>query len=166
MDWRDKLSELAKANTEDFVHEANIIAGHGHTIPYLTMPPWLSEHKRRVYPKHLSYTYYNIDDGFSDGVYYLGFGGIKHSSDARLHLDVRHEGNSFDGETKLLRGTAQGSLTLYVDSVDFTKPIVVKHNGQVIFSEVLRPNKGVMAEAIARFGDPKRIFPAKVMIPL
>ena len=60
MDWRDKLSELAKANTEDFVHEANIIAGHGHTIPYLTMPPWLSEHKRRVYPKHLSYTYYNI----------------------------------------------------------------------------------------------------------
>ena len=28
------------------------------------------------------------------------------------------------------------------------------------------PNKGVMAEAIARFGDPKRIFPAKVMIPL
>jgi hypothetical protein len=50
--------------------------------------------------------------------------------------------------------------------VDFTKPIVVKHNGQVIFSEVLRPNKGVMAEAIARFGDPKRIFPAKVMIPL
>ena len=166
MDWRDKLSELAKANTEDFVHEANIVAGHGHTIPYLTMPPWLSEHKRRVYPKHLSYTYYNIDDGFSDGVYYLGFGGIKHSSDARLHLDVRHEGNSFDVQTKLLRGTAQGSLTLYVDHVDFTKPIVVKHNGQVIFSEVLRPNKGVMAEAIARFGDPKRIFPAKVMIPL
>lgn len=166
MDWRDKLSELAKANAEDFVHEANIIAGHGHTIPYLTMPPWLSEHKRRVYPKHLSYTYYDIDDGFSDGVYYLGFGGIKHSSDARLHLDVRHEGNSFDVETKLLRGTAQGMLTLYVDSVDFTKPVVVKHNGRVIFSEVLRPNKGVMAEAIARFGDPKRIFPAKVKIPL
>ena len=69
-------------------------------------------------------------------------------------------------ETKLLRGTAQGTLTLYVDHVDFTKPVVVKHNGRVIFSEVLRPNKGVMAEAIARFGDPKRIFPAKVKIPL
>ena len=166
MDWRDKLSELAKANTEDFVHEANIIAGHGHTIPYLTMPPMALGAQATRVPQAPSYTYYNIDDGFSDGVYYLGFGGIKHSSDARLHLDVRYEGNSFDVETKLLRGTAQGTLTLYVDSVDFTKPIVVKHNGQVIFSEVLRPNKGVMAEAIARFGDPKRIFPAKVIIPL
>ena len=41
-----------------------------------------------------------------------------------------------------------------------------KAEGLRISSEVLRPNKGVMAEAIARFGDPKRIFPAKVMIPL
>ena len=41
-----------------------------------------------------------------------------------------------------------------------------KAKGLCITSEVLRPNKGVMAEAIARFGDPKRIFPAKVMIPL
>ena len=41
-----------------------------------------------------------------------------------------------------------------------------KAEGLRISSEVLRPNKGVMAEAIARFGDPKRIFPAKVMTPL
>jgi len=41
-----------------------------------------------------------------------------------------------------------------------------KAEGLRISSEALRPNKGVMTEAIARFGDPKRIFPAKVMIPL
>nr|WP_315095654.1 hypothetical protein [uncultured Porphyromonas sp.] len=165
-DWRDKLDELAKANPGDFIHESNIIPDHGHTIPYLTMTPWLAQHKRRTYPKHISYTYYNIDDGFSDGVYYLGFGKVKHSRDARLHLDVQHEGNTFEVKSKLLKGTAEGSLTLYIDEVDFTKPIVVRHNGREVFSGVLKPSKGVMAEAIARFGDPKRVFPAKVNIPL
>ena len=165
-DWRDKLDELAKANPGDFIHESNIIPDHGHTIPYLTMTPWLAQHKRRTYPKHISYTYYNIDDGFSDGVYYLGFGKVKHSRDARLHLDVQHEGNTFEVKSKLLKGTAEGSLTLYIDEVDFTKPIVVRHNGREVFSGILKPSKGVMAEAIARFGDPKRVFPAKVNIPL
>lgn len=165
-DWRDKLDELAKANPGDFIHESNIIPDHGHTIPYLTMTPWLAQHKRRTYPKHISYTYYNIDDGFSDGVYYLGFGKVKQSRDARLHLDVQHEGNTFEVKSKLLKGTAEGSLTLYIDEVDFTKPVVVRHNGREVFSGILKPSKGVMAEAIARFGDPKRVFPAKVEIPL
>ena len=167
MDWRDKLDKFAEENPEDFVHQSNIIAGRGHTIPYLTITSWLTKHKRRVYPKHLSYIYYNIDDGFSDGVYYVGFGNLtQQSRDARLHIDVRHESNNFEVETKLRRGSVKGTLTLYIDEVDFTKPVVVRHNGQVIFSGILRPSKGVMAEAIALFGDPKRIFPAKVNIPL
>ena len=166
MDWRDKLDKLAQENPEDFVHQSNIIPEKGHTIPYLTITSWLAEHKRRVYPKHLSYTYYNIDDGFSDGVYYVGFGKLTQSRDARLHIDVRHESNNFEVETNLLRGSVKGTLALYIDEVDFTKPVVVRHNGQVIFSGILRPSKGVMAEAIALFGDPKRIFPAKVNIPL
>lgn len=166
MDWRDKLDKLAQENPEDFVHQSNIIPEKGHTIPYLTITSWLAAYKRRVYPKHLSYTYYNIDDGFSDGVYYVGFGKLTQSRDARLHIDVRHESNNFEVETKLRRGSVKGTLTLYIDEVDFTKPVVVRHNGQVIFSGILRPSKGVMAEAIALFGDPKRIFPAKVNIPL
>lgn len=166
MDWRDKLDKLAQESPEDFVHQSNIIPEKGHTIPYLTITSWLAEYKRRVYPKHLSYTYYNIDDGFSDGVYYVGFGKLTQSRDARLHIDVRHESNNFEVETNLLRGSVKGTLTLYIDEVDFTKPVVVRHNGQVIFSGILRPSKGVMAEAIALFGDPKRIFPAKVNIPL
>ena len=165
-DWRDKLDELAKANPGDFVHESNILPDRGHTIPYLTMTPWLAQHKRRTYPKRITYTYYNIDDGFSDGVYYLGFGKVKPSRDARLHLDVQHEGNTFEVKTNLLKGAAEGSLTLYIDEVDFTKPVVVRHNGREIFSAILKLSKGVMAEAIARFGDPKRVFPAKVEIPL
>lgn len=166
MDWRDKLDKLAQENPEDFVHQSNIIPEKGHTIPYLTITSWLAAYKRRVYPKHLSYTYYNIDDGFSDGVYYVGFGKLTQSRDARLHIDVRHESNNFEVETNLLRGSVKGTLALYIDEVDFTKPVVVRHNGQVIFSGILRPSKGVMAEAIALFGDPKRIFPAKVNIPL
>ena len=166
MDWRDKLDKFAQENPEDFIHQSNIIPEKGHTIPYLTITSWLAEYKRRVYPKHLSYTYYNIDDGFSDGVYYVGFGKLTQSRDARLHIDVRHESNNFEVETKLRRGSVKGTLTLYIDEVDFTKPVVVRHNGQVIFSGILRPSKGVMAEAIALFGDPKRIFPAKVNIPL
>ena len=83
------------------------------------------------------------------------------------HLDVRHEGNSFDVQTKLLRGTAQGTLTLYVDSVDFTKPIVVKHNGRVIFSETLRPNKGGDWPRLSHASViPSASSPPKVMIPL
>lgn len=166
MDWRDKLQALAQAYPGDFVHEANLIAGHGHTIPYFTIMPWLATHTRRSYPRHISYTYYNIDDGFSSGVYYLGFSGIKASQETRLHLDVRHEGNSFILESKLLKGTAEGEYTLYIDEVDFSKPISVRYNGREIFNGLLRPNRGVMAEALALFGDPRRIFPAKVTIKL
>lgn len=167
MDWREKLEELATANPGEFVHQANILPGRGHTIPYLTITPWLAGYtKREVYPKHLSYTYYNIDDGFSEGVYYLGFGELRPSKDARLHLDVHHEGNTFKVKTELRQGIVHGSLTLYIDEVDFSQPITVEHNGKEVFRGLLRPSKGVMAEAVARFGDPKRIFPAKVSLPL
>ena len=59
-----------------------------------------------------------------------------------------------------------GSFDIYIDKVDFSKPVKVTYNGKVVFDDKVVLNDGVIAESIALFGDPKRIFAAKVTINL
>ena len=83
-----------------------------------------------------------------------------------MTFDVLHNGNEFIVATKKNSGNATGSFDLYVDKVDFNLPVKISYNGKVIFNEKVILNKGIIAESIAMFGDPERIFAAKITIPL
>lgn len=164
--WQEKLKELAKSNPNSFVHHVKIHSGYGHAIPYGEVTPWLTSYQRNTYPSRITYLYYDIDDGYSSGVYYLNFKNLIPSPKAKAHFDLVHEGNTYTIKLTKLSGSIRGSFTLYVDKVDFSKPVTVICNGQKVYEDKLVLSKGGMLESLAHYGDPKRIFPAKVTIPI
>lgn len=173
--WQDKLSELANTTNGAYPHEVIIQEGRGHFINYYGMTPWLISRKRNARPDHITYVYHSIvpDEAdaqmetFSSGVYCMDFRGLKpESKETRLKIDLVKDQNSYTLTTEQLSGKVTGELGLYLDQIDYSKPVSVILNGRVVLSEKVSPNRGAMVDAIALYGDPRRIFPVKVTIKL
>ena len=166
--WKSELAQLHQENPEDFIHEVNIQEGRDHSIDYTLVSPWLVQQTRRTYPKKITYEYYDLDEknSYSPAVYYLNFKKLFPEKGCSMTFDVLHNGNEFIVATKKNSGNVTGSFDLYIDKVDFNLPIKISYNGKVIFNEKVILNKGIIAESIAMFGDPERIFAAKITIPL
>ena len=162
--WRLEMKALHEQWPEDFIHEVNLQAGQGHGIDYTKVTPWLLNYTRRHYPKRVTYCYYDLDDkdSYAAGVYYLGFQNLQPGKGSSLFFDVQHDGNRFIVETKAGKGKVGGSFCLYIDEVDFSRPIEITYNGKTVFHDKISLNVGTMVESTALFGDPSRVFPAKV----
>jgi hypothetical protein len=63
-------------------------------------------------------------------------------------------------------GTVSGFVDLYLDKVDFSIPVTIYYNGKMVFKDLVKPNRGTMMESLALFGDPERIFTAKIHIKI
>ena len=124
--------------------------------------------RRRHYPKRITYRYYDLDgkDSYAAGVYYLGFQNLQPEKGSSLFFDVQHDGNRFVVETKAGQGKVGGSFCLYISEVDFSRPIEVTYNGKTVFHDKIIPNVGTMVESTALFGDPSRVYPAKVTLKM
>ncbi len=171
--WKDELDLLERSNPGDFVHRVDIQPGKGHgDTDFTVMTPWLKQFSRRTYPGHLSYQYRNLtpdywQESYPQGVYYLDFRGLMHTKNANRRFEVTWDGNTINVSTDLLSdGFVRGDLGIYLDpdQVDLTRPVTVKINGRIAFEGMAKVSKGFLAESIALFGDPKRIFPAKVKV--
>ncbi|WP_407483032.1 hypothetical protein [Elizabethkingia anophelis] len=79
-------------------------------------------------------------------------------------FEIKKDGNSYDITTKDVKGVVSGKISLYVDKVDFSKPIVVTLNGKEVYNGNVKNSLGVMVESIALFGDPGRIYSSKIDI--
>ena len=166
--WQLEMKALHEQWPEDFVHEVNLQAGQGHEIDYTKVIPWLLNYTRRHYPKRITYRYYDLDgkDSYAAGVYYLGFQNLQPEKGSSLFFDVQHDGNRFVVETKTSQGKVGGSFCLYISEVDFSRPIEVTYNGKTVFHDKITPNVGTMVESTALFGDPSRVYPAKVTLKM
>ncbi len=172
--WQEKWQKLQNQNPNEFIGEVVIEEGKEHgNLNYTDVTPWLKQYQRKSYPKHLTYVFHNIapTEGssgcFSKGVYYLDFRQLKTSSPKdEMLFDIVKEGNQYNIKTKTLQGEVKGKFVLYLDEIDYTKPIKVSLNGRNIWQATVRPSRGIMAESLALWGDPLRIFPAKVNIQL
>ncbi len=172
--WQERLARLRQENPQDFVHEVVVEKGKGHGVDYHDMTPWLIKHTRRTNPQHVTYVYHNIAADanpafgmFSFGVYNMDFRQLKADNHkAQLGLEVVRTGNTYDIRTRALSGSVTGSLGLYIDDIDFAQAVKVVLNGRTVFDERVAPSRGVMAETIALFGDPGRIYTAKVTMKL
>ncbi len=171
--WQDKLIEMQNANPNDYVGQVIIQENADHTeVDYMNTTPWLVKQKRRHYPKHLTYVYHNIapavaqiSGAYSTGVYYLDFRQLTtNSNKASMLFDVVKNGNTFAITTKKITDKVNGKLTIYLDKIDFNQPVEIKLNSKRVHFEKHRPSRGVMVESIALFGDPTRIFSAKITI--
>ncbi len=173
--WQDKLIKMQNDNPNDYIGEVIVQKGADHKgVDYMDTTPWLVKQTRRHYPEHLTYVYHNIaptvaeiSGAYSMGVYYLDFRQLTTSSNkASMLFDVVKNGNIFNITTKKIIGQVGGKLTIYLDKVDFNKPVEIKLNGKRVSFKKHRPSRGVMVESIALFGDPTRIFSAKATVEL
>ena len=82
-------------------------------------------------------------------------------------FEITWSGNTINVATDLLSGDfVRGDLGIYLDpaQVDLTQPVTVKINGRIAFEGMAKVSKGYLAESIALFGDPHRIYPSKVRV--
>lgn len=172
--WQDKLAELQSKSPNDYVHRIEIEPDRGHgDIDFAVMTPWLRQHQRRTYPQRLSFLYYNMTrdyaaESYAQMMYYLDFRKLKHSKDAAMRFDVTHSGNDYHITNRLESGAKiWGELGIYLhEGIDYTKPVRVVLNDKEVFNAKVLPNRGVMVESIALWGDPTRIYPAKLSIAI
>lgn len=173
--WKDRHEELQRENPADYEGMVIIQPSRDHLgTRYFDMAPWFIKQRRRSNPRHVTYEYYNIfpggkvgTGGYANAVYNLDFRSLKRSSDTdRILFDLVKEGNKIELKTKEIAGKVTGTLSIYVDDINFALPVQVYLNGALVKETKLKPSRGVMAETMALFGDPKRIYPSKVEIPL
>lgn len=184
--WKHGLDSASVANPGQFVHQVVIEKEHGHAINYFKTAPWLRQFTRKPYPDTLSFQYYAVHDTVFDKkydtsfTYRKGFGYIrldglsvtsKRLADGLLQTGVRYfyvekKENTYHIQSDNRIGKATGFIELYIDKVDFSQPVTVYYNGRKVYHKTLQPNIGVMAESLALFGDPDRIFAAKVKIKI
>ncbi|MDO4707351.1 MAG: hypothetical protein Q4A61_02860 [Porphyromonadaceae bacterium] len=171
--WQDKLAALQGLEPRDFVHRIQIEAGRGHgDINFAVMTPWLGMYKRRTYPERVSYLYYNMtadyaQESYVQGVYYLDLRRLHHTPNASMFFHLERKGNEFHLTSELRSGIkVWGQLGIYIDEMDLSRPIRVLHNGTEVFNDLVVPSKGAMVESLALWGDPKRIFAAKISVPI
>lgn len=171
--WKIKLDSAAAASPGQFIHTVEIQAGKGHGIDYMKAAPWIKQFKRKNYPDTLSWMYYaqcdtiyNAEPGqpctYRKGFGYVRLDGLSQSGERSFY--VEKQGNAYEIKSSNVKGIVKGKITLYVDKVDFAQPVKVNYNGKEVFNKKLPLNVGVMAESIALFGDPRRIFAAAVEV--
>ncbi|MFZ4861231.1 hypothetical protein ACL9RF_03520 [Sphingobacterium sp. Mn56C] len=180
--WKLALDSAAKNNNGQFPHIVDIQKGRGHGIDYFKTTAWLRNFSRKPYPDTVSFQYYAVHDTVfnrvNDSSYtyrnsfaYCRLDGLQHTavkqSDGLLETAVRDfywekSGNTYRIQSKNRVGEVQGDFTLYLSEIDFTKPVQVWYNGKVVYQQKVKLNVGTMLESMALFGDPKRIFAAKL----
>lgn len=180
--WKNQLDSAARANPGQFIHVVDIQKGKGHGIDYFKTTPWLRKFTRNAYPDTLSFQYYAVHDTVFNRVndisftYRKGFGYVrldglnqvaKPFSDGFLQTAVHDfyiekKGNNYYVKSNNRIGITTGAISLYLDHIDYSKQVMIYYNGRLIQKKKVIPNLGVMAESLALFGDPKRIFTAKL----
>lgn len=184
----DAFASLQSQYPDGFVHHIELLEGYGHSIDYTKTTPWLAQYTRNPHPKHVMWECFDMD-----GVRRKGFYNLYVEEDPRGNLSYRVyyvmdiEGN--DIELSVKRTTYEctesqdgiemafkryrsevnkGKIRIYLnnDLVDLSKPVSVRANGKLLFHGMVQPNLQDMANSLATFYDPERIFPASVLIDM
>ncbi len=175
--WQGLLDSLGAAHPGQFPHAVVVQGGKGHGIDYFNTAPWLSGFTRNVYPDTLSFAYYpvydtinteekNVPFTYRKGFGYIRLDGLSGGGTNERSFYVEKKGNIYHILSADKKGIVTGTIRLYVDKVDFSSPVSVYYNGRLVQHKKLVPSAGVMAESLALFGDPARIFAAEVVVPL
>ncbi len=71
-------------------------------------------------------------------------------------------------EMNAVKEIEDGRIALFLDDryVNLKKKVKVIYNGKVVFNDKLNLKESNLVESCGLFGDPERLFPAKVTINL
>lgn len=176
-----KLDSLEAKYPADFVHNIVIQEGKGHSVDYYQTTPWLVKHERRVAPAAISWVYFPMHNRYRKGFYNVAidkFPGMKEEDEYnRMLFDINFDkkNNTITIDAKLmndemteLKETEGGQISLFLDDryVDYSKKVKVVYNGKVVYKSKLKLTEENIVESCGLFGDPERLYPAKVTINL
>lgn len=186
---RNKLTSRAKQVFDSlevvypgsFNHKIELQAGKGHGIDYTVTTPWLTKYQRNPQPAVISWVYFPMHGRYRNAFYNVSVDKpLDISEDAEFdralfNLAIDKKTNTVKLEVMLQDGygTKQkdvkaGEISIFLSPtlVDLSKKVKVVYKGKVVYDQKLQLSESIIAESCALFGDPERLFPAKIKVYL
>lgn len=184
----ERLDSLQAAHPGHFTHQVELIPGRGHSIDYSPTTPWLKQFRRNPFPSLVMWENYEMDGNKRQGFYNLKMEEQPELQDGgRAYITMKIEGNHIHitaqevqyATTESRQGIPirfartytplkGGKLRIFLNSelVDLKKEVVITVNGKKEQRFTPQATLNDMMNSLATFGDPRRIFPASVVVPL
>jgi len=175
------FDSLATVYPGEFVHNIVIQNDKGHAVDYSLTTPWLVDYTRNIAPMNISWVHFPMHNRYRKGFYNVAmevFPNIKEEDKFnRILFDIRFDkkknvvtidASLMDDEMNELKEIDNGRIALFLDEryVNLKKKVKVVYNGDVVFNNKLKLDESNLIESCGLFGDPERLFPAKVSINL
>ncbi len=186
------LDSLQKYYPDGYIHNVEIMPGYGHAIDYSVTTPWLKQHTRNPYPKHVNWENFEMDGWYRDGFYNLYVNQRSNADDkSRTYYQMDIDGNDINIRVNTVTYSVAkedsrfgfsigllfnkdytpattGNFTVYLNDqlVDMSKPVNLTVNGKKIFSGKLTPNIENLVNSCARYFDRSRLYPAAITVDL
>lgn len=175
------FDSLAKANPGEFTHNIVLQPNKGHHIDYTKTTPWLSQFKRNPYPEHISWVLFPMHGRYRKGFYNVAIIeplAIKEGNKLdRAVFDIRYDktkntvtiqAHLSNPEMTASKEIKQGKIALFLNQhfVDLSEKVKVIYNGTEVYHAKPRLRLENIVESCAFYGDPFRLFPAKVEVNL
>lgn len=180
------FDSLQRIYPSEYRHKVELLEGYGHAINYAQMTPWLKTFERNPWPKHFVWEDYEMHGRHRQGFYNLGVvERPTNDPDVRTRYDVTIHGNVVDIKVQDVKYTCtqrdsiwgiemafsrqyspsnNGRIRVFLNSqlADLAKPVTILVNGQKVYDQKPKSSAKAMAESLATFGDPLRIFPVAI----
>lgn len=175
------FDSLQVLHPDDFKHNIVLQPKKGHGIDYKPTTPWLIQYKRNPQPANISWVYFPMDGRYRNGFYNVAINKQLNISDtanidrAIFNLNIDKKKNTIDLEVWLADGdltqkeeVKQGEISIFLspELVDLSKKVKLFYKGKLIFNKKVQSDENVLVESCALFGDPERLFPAKIKVVL
>lgn len=196
--YRDKLTGYTKKALDSISasdpaawnYKVELIPGMGHAIDYKPTTPWLKEHVRDPYPKHVKWENFEMDGIKRTGFHNLVIKKEPEAADSmRIYYTMDIKGNRIDITAQAVKyitietdpkwGIAldfkreyfpvdNGELTVFLNEhlVDLKKPVEIYVNGRKEFDGKVKLYYNNLVRSCLEFHDPRRLYPAAVDVKL
>jgi predicted esterase len=181
------FDSLAAAHPGQYLHRIELVPERGHFLDYSVMTPWLRGFVRNPYPKQFCWEDFEMDGRRRQGFYNLLIEArpdatartryefsVEEGNVVRLTVDnVAYTTTQTDPQwgieltfAKSYAPAAKGTIRIFLNDslVDLSKPVTVIVNGTKRFEGKVKPSLEDMALSCAAYGDPRRVFPASVVV--
>lgn len=181
------FDSLESKHPGDFVHNVVIQEGKGHAVDYTKTTPWLVKYERRISPETISWVYFPMHNRYRKGFYNVAitkFPGLKEEdvyNRILFNINFNKKNNTITIDAKLMNDEMTdlkdmqdmqdmqgGEIALYLDDryIDYSKKVKVVYNDKTVYNSKLKLIEENIVESCGLFGDPERLFPTKITIPL
>lgn len=183
------LDELKKSDPQGYDHVLHIQAGKGHGVDYAPGPAWIATKVRNPRPAKVCWFNFALDGVRRTEFSWLSLARaperdtliVAETDRARNAVVVTARINPAGAKDESpVYATATpppvtgripyvgNTLTVHLDDrlLDLDRPVAVSVNGKVVFSGRVERRAAHLADDLARHGDPGRLFPARIVLPL